>query len=143
MRILPRLLGLLFCLALLSHLASAQTETTGAFEGTVTDSLTTRPIAGARAEIINLETNVTIVKRSDLRGQFYQGLLAPGVYRIRVTMPNYQPYERLQRLRIASTGEVIPVPVALELASATALPTAAPPVTMPVTPPPPSGPPPV
>jgi hypothetical protein len=107
-------LVLLFILCSLPQHASSQDTVTGAFEGTVTNGLTGDPIEGATAEITNAETNVTFTKRSDARGRFYQGLLTPGVYRIRVSMNGYQPREVLQRLNISRTGEVVPVPVSLD-----------------------------
>jgi hypothetical protein len=97
----------------------AQDTVTGAFEGTVTHSQTGEAIAAATAEITNLETNITLTKRTDARGRFYQGLLAPGLYRIRVSAPNFEPREVIQRLSIARTGEVVPVPVSLDPVSVT------------------------
>ena len=92
----------------------AQDTVTGAFEGTVSDSQTGAPLRGALVEIINQQTGVAISLRADFRGRFYQGLLIPGVYRIRVSTPGYEPKEVLQRLKITYTGEVVPVPVALD-----------------------------
>src|SRR5262249_56761392 len=43
----------------------AQDTVTGAFEGTITSSLTGDPIEGATVEIINVESGVAILKRSD------------------------------------------------------------------------------
>ncbi|MDQ3011879.1 MAG: carboxypeptidase-like regulatory domain-containing protein [Acidobacteriota bacterium] len=99
--------------------AFSQDTVTGAFEGTVTNALTGDPIEGATAEIANVETGVTFTKRTDARGRFYQGLLTPGVYRVRVSMNGYQPREVLQRLNISRTGEVVPVPVSLDPAVST------------------------
>jgi hypothetical protein len=110
----------------------AQDTVTGAFEGTVTNSLTGDPLAGATAEIINLETGIILTKQTDARGRFYQGLLAPGLYRIRVSRSGYQTQEVVQRLQIARTGEVVPVPVSLE--PATAGPATQPPPTQPTQP---------
>ncbi|MFN0112558.1 MAG: carboxypeptidase regulatory-like domain-containing protein [Blastocatellia bacterium] len=94
--------------------ASAQDTVTGAFEGAVTSSVTGQPIEGATAEITNVETGIAITKITDARGRFYQGLLAPGLYKIRVTMNGFAPNETFQRLKIARTGEVVPVPVSLD-----------------------------
>ena len=96
---------------------------TGAFEGTVTNSQTSDPIAGATAEIINLETGISLTKTTDARGRFYQGLLTPGLYRIRVSQTGFQTQEVVQRLQIARTGEVVPVPVSLEPTTTVAPPT--------------------
>ena len=91
-----------------------QDTVTGAFEGTVTNSDTGDPITGATALIINQQTGQTYPKTSDTRGRFYQGLLPPGVYTIRVSAVGYVTKEVQQRLFITRTGEVVPVPVALD-----------------------------
>ena len=108
------------CLLLVFTCARAQDTVTGAFEGTVTDSRTGDLLQGAAVDIINEQTRLTIRQRADNRGHFFQGLLTPGIYRIRVTLPGYQPHEHLQRLKINYTGEVVPVPVSLDPISATA-----------------------
>ncbi|HVG37668.1 MAG TPA: carboxypeptidase-like regulatory domain-containing protein, partial [Pyrinomonadaceae bacterium] len=92
----------------------AQDTVTGAFEGTVTNSETGAVIVGAIVQIINQQTNQVVPKTSDSRGRFYAGLLAPGVYLIRVSANGYQTKEVRQRLYITRTGEVVPVPVALD-----------------------------
>jgi hypothetical protein len=107
--------------------APAQDTVTGAFEGAVTNSLTGDPIAGALAEIINVETAITYRQRTDARGRFYQGQLQPGLYRIRISVDGFQPREVNQRLKIARPGEVVPVPVSLDPLSAVAAPLPAPP----------------
>ncbi len=128
-KLIPRIISLIafqvLCL-LLALTAHTQTTVTGAFDGTVTDSLNLSPIANAKVEIVNQETLITITKLTDSRGRFYQGALSPGLYRIRISVAGYQPREVVQRLNISRTGEVVPVPVTLDPASAppTALPTA-------------------
>jgi hypothetical protein len=93
---------------------SAQDTVTGAFEGIVSDSQTGAPLKGAAVEIINQQTGLTINLNADYLGRFYQGLLIPGIYRVRVSRPGYQTREVFQRLKITYTGEVVPVPVALD-----------------------------
>src|SRR4051812_44383321 len=66
-----------------------QDTVTGAFEGTVTNSDTGDAIAGANALIINQQTGQNYPRVSDTRGRFYQGLLPPGVYTIRVSATGY------------------------------------------------------
>src|SRR4029079_18285126 len=109
---------LIFVGSALQPATRAQDTVTGAFEGTISDSRTGAALKGALVEIINQQTNVVISLRSDYRGRFYQGLLLPGVYRIRVSSTGYRTNEIVQRLRITYTGEVVPVPVALEPAPA-------------------------
>ena len=111
--------------------ATAQDTLTGAFEGIISDSQTGAAIEGATIHIINKQTGLDIQKTTDSRGRFYQGLLAPGLYTIRVAMTGYQAREVDQLLRITYTGEVVPVPVALDPlpAAAAATPTPPPPVT--------------
>lgn len=104
----------------------AQDTVTGAFEGIVSDSQTGMALKGAVVEIINEQTGLIDSLNTDFRGRFYQGLLTPGIYRVRVSMPGYQTREVLQRLKITYTGEVVPVPVALDPSPATVTPTATP-----------------
>lgn len=100
--------------AVFTRLVAAQDTVTGAFEGTVTNSQTGAAIAQADVQIINQQTGLTIPKITDSRGRFYQGLLAPGTYTIRVSAPGFQTKEVQQRLFITRTGEVVPVPVSLD-----------------------------
>ncbi|CAN5219816.1 hypothetical protein BH18ACI2_BH18ACI2_03510 [soil metagenome] len=107
----------------------AQDTVTGAFEWTVTNTDTGEPVASASALIINQQTGQVITKTSDTRGRFYQGLLAPGLYTIRVSAQGFQTREVVQRLFITRTGEVVPVPVSLDpvpAATAAATPTPTP-----------------
>ncbi|MFN2578957.1 MAG: TonB-dependent receptor domain-containing protein [Pyrinomonadaceae bacterium] len=112
------LTSLLLIISAGAHPALAQDTVTGAFEGTISDSQTGAALKGAFVEIINQQTGVTISLRTDFRGRFFQGLLIPGIYRIRVSSDGYQTKEVTQHLKITYTGEVIPVPVALDPAPA-------------------------
>lgn len=98
--------------------AIAQDTVTGAFEGIVTNSQTGASISRANVQIINQHTGLIIPQTSDSRGRFYQGLLPPGIYTIRVSAPGFQTKEVQQRLFITRTGEVVPVPVSLDPVSA-------------------------
>jgi hypothetical protein len=111
-----RFVPLLLVLVILSAAqhTNAQDTVTGAFEGTISDSQTGAALKGAQVEIVNQQTGVTASLRTDFRGRFYQGLLLPGTYRIRVSYPNYETKEVVQALKITYTGEVVPVPVALD-----------------------------
>jgi Carboxypeptidase regulatory-like domain len=112
--------ALLLMLTLGGSSAFGQDTVTGAFEGMVTHSLTGDPVIGAQAEILNVETGVAITKITDARGRFYQGLLLPGLYRIKISMPGFQTRTIDQWLRIAFPGEVVPVPVTLDPLAAVA-----------------------
>ena len=114
--------GLILLVFAFPGVTCAQDTVTGAFEGTISDSQTGAALKGALVEIINQQTGVAISLRTDFRGRFFQGLLIPGVYRIRVSITGYQTREVLQRLKITYTGEVVPVPVALDPAPATPTP---------------------
>ncbi|MEK6335430.1 MAG: TonB-dependent receptor [Acidobacteriota bacterium] len=91
----------------------------------ISDRQSGTALKGALVEIINQQTGVVITLRTDYRGRFYQGLLIPGIYRIRVSTTGYQTKEVVQRLKITYTGEVVPVPVALDPAPAIPPPVAA------------------
>ncbi len=106
-------LVLLCCLSIASPV-QAQDTVTGAFAGIVSNNQTIEPIEGALVEIVNQQTGISITRRTDIRGSFYQGLLAPGVYTIRVSATNFTPREVEQRLFITRADEVVPVPVALD-----------------------------
>jgi hypothetical protein len=108
------LLLISFVIVLSSLTAVAQDTVTGAFEGIVSDSQTGAPLKGAAVQIINEQTGLAVSLLTDYRGRFFQGLLLPGTYRVRVALPGYQTREVLQRLKITYTGEVVPVPVALD-----------------------------
>src|SRR5829696_753526 len=123
-RIIPGIF--LLALFVLPCEISAQDTVTGAFEGVVSDSQSGAALKSAVVEITNQQTGLTISLRTDFRGRFYQGLLTPGVYRIRVSAPGYETREVLQRLKITYTGDVVPVPVALDPASPTPPPVVAP-----------------
>ena len=113
-RVILEIMIMLISLHIADRTVAAQDTLTGAFEGIITNSQTGEPIAGATAQIINQETNLIIQKRTDSRGRFYQGLLNPGIYTIRVAAAGFQTKEVLQRLFITRTGEVVPVPVQLD-----------------------------
>jgi len=110
------LLALTFCAG---SFTKAQDTLTGAFEGNVTDSQTGAPLKGADVEISNQQTGIVFKLKTDYRGHFYQGVLGPANYAVRVSMPGYQTREVVQRLKITYTGEVVPIPVALDPSPAT------------------------
>jgi hypothetical protein len=132
--VLSCLLACLLAWSPLTGLAAPQDPVTGAFEGTVSDTQTGQAIPGAVIQFVNTVTEVPVAKRSDATGRFYQGLLQPGVYRIRVTASGYQTKVIEQRLLATRGNTVVPLPVTLE--PVPPAPTTAPnqPQTQPVTP---------
>ncbi|HZI87842.1 MAG TPA: carboxypeptidase-like regulatory domain-containing protein [Pyrinomonadaceae bacterium] len=109
-----RLVSSIALTAALFAMANAQDTVTGAFEGIVSDSQTGAPLRGATVSIVNEQTGVTFTAQTDYRGRFFQGLLLPGIYVVTVSQSGYQTRAVRQRLRITYTGEVVPVPVALD-----------------------------
>ena len=93
---------------------NAQDTVTGAFEGFVTDSKNGNAIARASVQIINQSTQVPVAKRTDTQGRFYQGLLQPGLYAIRVTADGYQVKVVEQRLLATKENTVQPLPIKLD-----------------------------
>lgn len=122
------MMSLFTCLTmvLFAHRTPAQDTVTGAFEGRVLNSKGNAPIAGASVQFINQLTGVPIAKRSDADGRFYQGLLPPGTYTIRVSAPNFRPKEIELRLLATRSNTVVPVPVVLDPESTAATPTPSP-----------------
>ncbi|HYO64328.1 MAG TPA: carboxypeptidase-like regulatory domain-containing protein [Pyrinomonadaceae bacterium] len=108
-------LALLFLPALPAAKAKAkgQDPVTGAFSGQVTDVNTGRPITRARVEITNVDTGAKYVRVTNASGNFYQGALSPGSYRVVVEAPGYFRAELTQRLFATQVNTVVPVPVVL------------------------------
>src|SRR3954469_20511543 len=105
-------LSLVACLVLVQQ-SHAQNTVTGAFEGVVNNSQTGAPISGATVQFTNQLSGIPLTKITDARGHFYQGLLAPGNYRIRISAPGFQSREIDQRLLATLPNGVVPVPVPL------------------------------
>jgi hypothetical protein len=110
--LLPLGLSLIACLVLLQQ-THAQNTVTGAFEGVVSNSQTGAPISGASVQFTNQLSGIPLTKITDERGHFYQGLLAPGNYRIRISAPGFQTREVEQRLLATLPNGVVPLPVPL------------------------------
>src|SRR4030095_2535934 len=90
----------------------AQDTVPGGFEGVVRDRVTSAGIRGASVEIVNEESGLVIPTKTDARGYFYSGVLAPGDYTIRVSSPAYQSVEiRPRELVIARPTALVPRPV--------------------------------
>ena len=107
----------LFCLSAIltmaSYVVKAQGPVNGGFAGTITDSVTGAPIAGAVVEFINQANGFQTEKVSDAGGKFYRDSLPPGIYTIRVTFQGYEPHEQVQELLATRSNSIIPVPVSL------------------------------
>lgn len=103
-------LSLLAIMALMPLSTSrAQDPVTGAIEGYVLDSATQAPIAGALVQIINTESGAGLSKRTNDQGYYRQGLLPPGEYRIRASMPGYAaPQDQLFTNWATKTNEKRP-----------------------------------
>jgi len=92
----------------------AQDTVTGAFQGDVFDFQTSRPIPGAIIKITSVERGEVFDLEADSQGRFFQGKLLPGFYNIAVSAPNFNPKLLLREIKVSETGDIIPVPVALE-----------------------------
>jgi hypothetical protein len=108
---------------------TAQNETTGAFQGQVSDATTGTPVSGARVQFTYSVNGIQNAKITDSNGRFYQGLLGPGGYHITISKQGYKDQE-LERVVFATqNNSIIPLPVKLEPESAAPLPIATPTVT--------------
>lgn len=92
----------------------AQDTVTGAFQGDVSDNTNSNPVPGASVQITSEQTGVVYNLTTDSKGVFFQGLLAPGFYQIRITFPGYKARFLRRQIKITATGDIVPVPVSLE-----------------------------
>lgn len=97
--------------------AIAQNTVTGAFDGVVFDKLSSEPIKGATVEMINQDGGEHYKHLTDPHGQFFQALLRPGTYTIRVVKAGYQDIEVTQELPTLRTTEFESLPDGLEPAA--------------------------
>ncbi len=107
-------MALFVCGLLFTGRAFAQNTVTGAFQGDISNNKTGDPVVGAEVQITNEQTGAAYNLRTDSKGRFYQGLLAPGFYQIRVTVNGYRSRLLRREIKVSLTGEVVPVPVSLE-----------------------------
>jgi uncharacterized caspase-like protein len=92
---------------------NAQDTHTGALTGTIVNRITGSPIALAAVQMTNKLTGVPVAKRTDVNGQFYQGLLPPAAYKIKISAQGYESFETEQRILATRVTSLIPVPVML------------------------------
>ncbi len=93
----------------------AQNNLTGAFEGSVFDaSKPNTPVVGATVQFTYLVNGVQSARQTHKDGSFYQGLLAPGDYKIKVTADKYVTKEIVRTIFATQNNQVVPVPIALE-----------------------------
>src|SRR5689334_19247872 len=133
----------LFVFCLLPADARAQTNTTGAFEGLVFDSTKPNtPIMGATVQFISLTNRVKNAGQTDANGRFYEGLLIPGEYTIRIIASGYKTKEIVRTVHAISSTRVEPVPIPLDpetrVTSSVSQPTAPSPTATPASQPTPS-----
>jgi hypothetical protein len=105
-RLLTTIVMIIVLVAAFALTATAQDTVTGAFEGTVVDSVKYAPIAGASVRIVNEITKIDVVVHTDSKGRFYQGLLPPGMYKLHFSAAGYISKDISKRLRITYTGEL-------------------------------------
>ncbi|MDF2630842.1 MAG: lectin, partial [Symbiobacteriaceae bacterium] len=70
------------------------TETLGAalLQGTITNQATGAPLAGASVEVVQLTGGTSVRAASGTNGAYSTGV-PEGTFKVRVTLPGYQPYE--------------------------------------------------
>lgn len=90
-----------------------QDAVTGAFQGTVIDKFTEKPIAGVSVKVINEDTKVEYKSFTDKNGNFFQGLLSPGLYTIQFKSPKYQSHQ-ISRQALKVTASSFPLIFFLE-----------------------------
>lgn len=92
----------------------SQNTVTGAFQGDVSNDRTGEPLAGALVQITSVQTGAVYNLTTDSQGVFYQGLLAPGLYDIRVNAGGFRSQLLRREIKVSLTGDIVPVPVSLE-----------------------------
>jgi Carboxypeptidase regulatory-like domain len=86
-------LGLVLCLSLGLFASSLSAQTTGSFDGTVTDP-SGAGIAGAKITAKNQQTGLVRSGKSNAQGEYVITLLPPGTYDLTVEAPGFQQYDR-------------------------------------------------
>jgi len=104
----------LLAFALSGGIALAQTQTTGAVNGTVVDP-SGAAATGASVELLDKERGGTLVSTSDNSGSFRFSLLAPGPYEVTVTAKGFR---KLSVPVVVSLGQTQTLELKLEIGAA-------------------------
>ncbi|MCU1283967.1 MAG: TonB-dependent receptor plug [Acidobacteriales bacterium] len=111
---------LLMCLCFATSMVTAQSTTSGAVSGVVTDS-SGAVVPGAKVEVRNTGTNSSVNLVSDDTGRFRAVNLQPGNYEVKVTAANFSGYKATcfveigrstdltAKLKVSGTGETVEV----------------------------------
>src|SRR5207248_3083974 len=98
---LPRVIFVVLAISV----AQAQ-STQGSLTGHIEDSVDGHAVAGASVECENRDTGQLRHAIADGQGDYSLLSLSPGIYRVRVTVPGYQPQELLDlEIRVASANQ--------------------------------------
>lgn len=103
--------------------ANAQTEVTGAIAGRVTSSQSPYgPVAGARVQMINLDTQVPAATKTDADGNFIRNSLQPGRYSVSVRADHFKDWDsqKAQNVFIQVTNKTFPLPISMDPLTETA-----------------------
>jgi hypothetical protein len=101
-----------FAILLATSLASAQTATTGAITGVITDP-SGAVVPGASVELNNIDTNALDKQTTNASGQFVFAGAAPGHYKITVKIPGFK-IAAVPDLMV-QVNKILDVPVKLEV----------------------------
>ncbi len=110
-----QILFAVFAIAGLSAALLAQSFTTGAVSGGVTDP-SGAAVPGATVTLLSLSQGTTATRSSDAQGRYNFPLLAPGQYKVTVTAKGFKTSTRIVNVVLDGTT---PAPFRLQLGSAT------------------------
>jgi hypothetical protein len=79
--------------AVLTLSAFGQVPATATLEGTVRD-FSGHVLPGSKLTLENMRTGITLISLTDSTGRYRFAALSPGVYRLRVQHPDFQPWQR-------------------------------------------------
>ena len=97
-----------FALGFLSSTSFAQTTVqTGSIVGTVTDP-SGAVVSGAKVTVTNLDTNQVINLTTNSSGAFNSGALAPGNYKVQVSLKGFSTVSQSVVVQVGNTATVNP-----------------------------------